>query len=501
MRHRKLVLKLKFAWVIVFLAGTSFFPFAQISLTIEQALDIAEENNPQMKSSKLNFERTQLILEASRAALKPQFSMSIDPFSYSQSRNFDNLYAVWYTPKSLSSSGTFRSELPILWTDATLSLTNRFGWQNTESIKQGETLRNKAFFNDLSLRLTQPLFTYNKTKMELQKLQFDHENSGISYALQRLRTEQSITGQFYSVYMAQNNLEISLTELENAKKNYEIIKDKVEADLSAKEELFQAEVNLANAESSVQTDDVRLKNAKDDLKQTLGIPLNEDINVLVEVVIVPTLIDEEKAIYSGLASRMELRQREISMAEADLKMIETKALNEFKGDLVLAVGISGDNERFGNIYEAPTQSPRVTISFNIPIFDWGQNKARVNAQKAAQTIARLNYENEKVDIELNIRKSLRNLDNERARIAITEITVRNAELTYELNQIRYREGDLTGLQMSQYQTQLSNAKTNFVNAQISYKTELLNLKILTLFDFENNKPIVPVRALESITMR
>jgi len=492
---------LKFAWLVIFLTKMSLFSFGQIVLTIEQALDIAEENNPSMISSKLSLQRTQFLLEASRAALKPQFSMTIDPFGFSQTRSFDSYNSAWYTSKNISSSGTFRGEMTFLPTDATLRLTNTFGWQDSESTRANGTTISKAFTNDLSLRLNQPLFTYNRTKMEMQRLEFDNENAGISYALQRLRTEQSITRQFYSVYLAKSNLDISRAELENQKTNYDIIKAKVEAQLSAEEELYQAEVNMANAESSVQQYEVSLQDAKDNLKQTLGMPLSEDIDISVTIEATPMLINVEKAIYSGLASRMELRQREISMAEADLQMITIKAINEFRGDLTLAIGISGDNEQFGNIYEKPTNSPRVSISFNVPIFDWGEKKARINAQKRAQTIAQLNYENEKVDIELNIRQSIRNLENLRSQIDIADITIRNAQLTYTLNQIRYREGDLTGLQMSLYQTQLSSAQISLVRARINYKNELLNLKILTLYDFENDKPIIPVKELLLEAMR
>jgi len=499
MRHR--TLKLKFVWLVVFLAGMSFFSLAQITLTIEQAMDIAEENNPSMKTSKLSFERTQFLLEASRASLKPQFSMTIDPFGYSQNRSFDTRYSEWYTSKSLSSYATFQSEMTFLPTDATLRLTNRFGYQDSESQGSTGTNYNKAFINDLSLRLNQPLFTYNRTKMEILRLEFDHENLQISYALQRLRTEQSITRQFYLVYMAKSNLDISRAELVNSQTNYDIIKAKVEAQLSAEEELVQAQVNLLNAESSVQSYEVALENAKDDLKQTLGMPLNEEIDVAVTIDAVPIVIDVEKAIYTGLSSRMELRQREISMAEADLTMITTKAQNEFRGDLSLSIGISGDNEKFGNIYETPTQSPRISISFSVPIFDWGMKRARVNAQRTAQTIAKLNYENEKVDIELNIRQSVRSLENLRKQIDIAEITARNAQFTYRLYEVRYREGELTGLQMSQYQAQLSSAQTSYVRAQINYKNELLNLKILALYDFENNKPIFPLKELQDIIMK
>jgi outer membrane protein TolC len=193
---------------------------------------------------------------------------------------------------------------------------------------------------------------------------------------------------------------------------------------------------------------------------------------------------------------MELRQREISIELADLQMIQTKALNEFRGDLSLSVGITGDNENFGNIYEKPTNSPRVSISFAIPIFDWGEKKARVRAQKTAQTIAQLQHENEKIDIELNIRQVCRKLENLRTQMNIREKNVRNAQLTYDLNQIRYREGDLTGMQMSQFQTQLSNSLVSQLQTQIDYKIELLNLKILSLYDFEKDTPLVPVKELD-----
>ena len=495
MKNRRLWMK--FAGLMVLFLGMSLFSYAQEAITIEQALDIAEENNPTLITSKLNLERYQQNLIAQRASLKSQFSLNLDPVSYSKTRSFDNRLSQWYTNERFNSSGTFQVTQPILLTDGEISLINTFGWQNNQSTVEGIDNDNKAFSNDLYLRLNQPIFTYNRRKMELKQIEYDYENAGISYALQRLNTERSITNQFYSVYMAQSNLEISKEEYENAKQSYEIIKNKVEADLSAKEELYQAEVNLATAQSSVEESLVSLENAKDELKQALGIPLSENINVKADIEVSPVSVDLEMAVQNGLASRMELRQREIEIEQAELQMIQTKGLSEFKGDISLSVGIIGDNEKFANIYENPTQNPRVSVSFTVPIFDWGEKKARVRAQKTAQTIAQLNHENEKIDIELNVRQVWRKLENLRTQIGIAEKNVRNAQLTYDLNLTRYREGDLTGMEISQFQTQLSNRKISYAQTLINYKIELLNLKILALYDFESDRPIVPVRELEN----
>lgn len=495
MDHKRLRIKLSCLLIFFVVASVLSFTYAQVPLTIEQALDIAEEHNPDLKASKLSLERYQQNLVAQRASLKSRFSLDLNPVNYSRSRRFDNRLSQWYTNETLNTSGTFMVSQPILLTDGEVSLINTFGWQDNKSTVEGVDNSNRAFSNDLYLRLTQPIFTYNRRKMELEQIEFDYENAGIRYALQRLNTERSITNQFYTVYMAQNNLSISQEELENTEQSFEIIRNKVEADLSAREELYQAELNLANAQSAVEERIVALENAKDQLKQSLGMELSEQIEVTAEIEVSPIAVDLNRAVQSGLNSRMELRQREIDIELAELQMIQTKGLNEFKGDISLSVGIIGDHERLGNIYENPTQNPRVAISFTVPIFDWGEKKARVRAQRVAQTIAKLEQENLRIDIELEVRQVWRRLENLRTQIDIAEKSVRNAQLTYDINMTRYHEGDLTGMEISQFQTQLSNRKMAHAQALINYKIELLNLKILSLYDFEKDKPIVPIREL------
>jgi len=486
-------LRLGFVRLVILFALVPLFMHAQEKLTIERALDISEENNPTLKTQRLNFERARLLLEAQRLSLRSKFSLDLSPVNYSRTRSFENRISEWYTNERFNTSGTFRVVQPILFTDGEIALTNEFGWMDNNTLdKDGATVSNQAFSNDLMLRLSQPIFTYNRRKMELKKIEFDYENSRINYALQRLRTEQSITRQFYAVYMAKNQLDVSREELSNARENFNLIKDKVDADMSAKEELYQAELNYVTAQSTVEERIVALENAKDDLKQTLGMALNEDLDVDAEIIVNPVAVNLDQAISYGLSTRMELRQREISMEQAELEMITVKAQNEFSGNIGLSLGVTGDNKNFDKIYDSPVTSPRIMLSFSVPIFDWGVNKKRVNAQKAAQTIAKLNYNNEKIDIELNVRQTWRELESQRLQIEIAEKRVNSAQLTYDINQIRYRNGDLTGMQMSQFQTQLSSNKISYWQTQINYKIQLLNLKILSLYDFEKDEPLVPL---------
>ena len=490
--------KNKWMWIVPFVCFLSVNVNAQISMTLDDALSYSIENSPELKTALMNLRRYEFSLNAQRASLKSRFSLTLNPVSYSRNRYFENRLSEWYTNESFSSTGTFSISQPIIWTGATVSLNNKFGWQNNmSSITGGVDNDNRAFSNDLYLSVTQPLFRYNQIKLDLKSIELDYENALINYALRRLNLENSITNQFYSVYIAQNNLEISRAELNDAEANYNIIKNKVDADLSTKDELYQAELNLATARSTLDNRIVSLENAKDDFKKILGIGLDTNIEIIAQVSAQPVSVDLGKAIANALSSRLELKQREISRTELDLQMKQIKETNSFNGELSLSVGITGDNERLGDIYKTPTNNPRVALSFNIPIFDWGERKARIKAQEIAIEMHNLETDEEKKAIEIAIRKSYRNLNNLLTQISIAEKSVKNAQLTYDLNAERYRNGELTGMEMNQFQTQLSNKKMSYVSTIIDYKKELLNLKILTLYDFENDKAIIPLSVVST----
>lgn len=462
---------------------------AQEILTLEKALQIAETGSPDLQRSRLNLQRFSKSLEAQRAALKSRFSLDVTPVAYNRTRRFDQRFSEWYTNENFQTNALLSVVQPILLTDGTISLTNEFGWQSSYSdVADNES---QVFFNNLYLNINQPLFTYNRQRLELKELELNFENANISYAMQRLNLERNVTQFFYNVYMSQMNLNIAREELKNTENSFNIIQNKVDAGLAAREELYQAELNLATAKSSLQNAEVSFENAKDQLKLYLGMDLYQDFSILANVAANPVPVEMEKAIESGLASRMELRQREIDIEASQFDLIRTRSLNEFRGDINLRLGISGDHRNLNQIYDAPTNSPSVAVNFSIPLFDWGEKKARIAAQEAAIEIQQLNFTDEQNQIIIGIRQAFRNIQNQLNQIQIAEQSQNNAQLTYEINLERYENGDLTGMDLNLYQTQLSERKIAYAQALINYKIELLNLKIQSLYDFENNEPIIP----------
>ncbi|MFH0760675.1 MAG: TolC family protein [Bacteroidota bacterium] len=463
--------------------------WGQQLIKLQDALLIASKNSPDIRTVRLSLERSQQLLNAQEASLKSNIRFTLNPIGYSHDRAFNDLYAIWNTQENLNSSGSLTVSQPIVWTDGTIAVSNRLSWQRAYSEFQDETT--KSFTNNLFLEYNQPLFTYNRTKLALKTLELDYENAQLNFNLQMLNLERTVSQQFYTVYNQQMRLQIALEEYDNQKKSYEIIKNKVEGGLSALEELYQAELNLASSKSSADNYRVTLENAKDQMKILVGMDIFGDVSVLADPVVDSVPVDLDKAIQYGLDNRMELRQRQISIETAQFDMIRAKATNEFSGNLGISVGLFGDNEKFPKIYSSPTDNEDISLSLSIPIYDWGERKARIKASQASIETQEINLEDQRNTIIQNIRQVYRSLQNLLNQITIQEQSVKNAQLTYDINYERYKNGDLTGMDLNLYQNQLSSAKLDLVNAQINYKLELLNLKIQTLYDWETKSSIVP----------
>ncbi len=467
--------------------------FSQRIMSLQQALEQAMKSSPRIQGSRLSLTQSEENLKAQRAALKSNFSLNVNPLDYSHERRFSNQLSEWYGVESFSSLGNFRVSQPILWTDGVLSLNNTLQYRDNSSTSSAAASGggSKGFSNSLDLTLEQPLFTYNKTKQKLKELELSYENNALGYALQELSVENSVTQAFYKVYQSQMSLHTSREDYENRKKSYEIIKNKVEGGLTAKEELYQAELDLMTSESSMKDNEVSFENDKDNFKQMLGIALEEEIMVLADISVLPIDVDLTTAVEQGLTNRMELRQREIAIENGHFNLITTNALNEFKGDLTLKLGLFGENEEVQNIFDDPTSSQNISFGLTIPLWDWGEKKARLKVAQASLEMNMNDLRDEEVGIKLTIRQVFRSLENNLRQIEIARKNLENAKLTYEINLEKYKNGDLTSMDLNLVQNQLTSKKNQLTNTIISYKLELLNMKIQSMYDFENKVPVTP----------
>jgi len=465
-------------------------------LTLEKALEIAFKNSPSIQAAAYSLDVSRHNLEAQKAGLKSQFSLTLTPYQRSNVKVFNELAADYNVQELTRSEARFTVRQPIIWTDGEVTLTNRLNWQESSSSFTG-SVKESNFSNSLFLTLSQPLFTYNRAKMQLQELELSLENTQLNYTIQKLQIERQVTEQFFSLFYSWRSLEIAEQELKNATESYQIIESKVEAGISAPEELYQADLTRFNSEASVQNLRMQYENSQDSFKILLGLPLDTELNLVADIRKSLVEVDLDKATEYGLANRMELRQNDIAIQNALNNLIQAAATNEFRAEVSATLGLTGTDPTFGKIYDSPNVDQVVAVSVDIPLFDWGQKKHIVAASQIQVDSQRLSAAEEIKSIELEIRGAYRSLQNQRTQIEIAERNIINAQRTYEINLERYRGGDLSAYDMQIYQLQLTQEQLDEVQALINYKLALLDLKIRTLWDFEKNMPVLDLNTGES----
>ena len=462
--------------------------YSQEPVSLPQAMEVARNNSPDILRAKMSLEASEERLKAQNAALKSRFSLTLEPILYDRSDEFNAFFSTFNRTETVQSSGLFLVSQPIVPTDGTLSLRNQFSWRDVTS--EFGSAQNRSFSNNLFLTYQQPIFTYNRTKLDLRDVELDLENTQINYSLQELLLEVQVAQAFYGAFRQKMSLQVSQEEYQNTQRSYQIIENKVSAGLAAREELYQAELNLTSSRSTVQNNQVAMENSLDDFKRLIGMPISEEISVVAEVTQEPVEVNLDKAIEFALKNRQELRQRKISIQSAKANLTRSSAVNEFRGDINLSYGIFGNDEEFSRLYDKPTENQRVSLSLEIPLYDWGERKSRIRAAEVSVESSNLSLEEEKTGIIIDIRKAYRNLENQVIQIEIAQQNVRTAQLTYDINLERYENGDLTSMDLNQFQTQLSAKKIGLVEALINYKLALLDLKVKSLWDFERNQPVL-----------
>ena len=465
-------------------------------LVLDRALGMAFDRSPTMRDARHNLEINRRNLQAQHAALKSRFGLSVTPYEFTKDRVFSDLTSQYNTQKQTHLGARFGIEQPVEFTDGTLSVVQSIDWREASSGFAGGGMRS-TYSNQLLLSYSQPLFTYNRTKLNLERLGLALESAQLSHAIQRLQIESQVTKRFLDLYLKQKNVEIASEELKNATERYEIIESKVRAGITAREHLLQADLTRANAAGNLQNAQLQYANALDEFKMLLGMPLDEELSVVARIRKELVEVDLRQAIHQGLTNRMELRQQDIAIQNAMQTLTTTDGENEFEGSVNVSFGLTGTDRDLGRTYDDPSRNQRLSLTFNIPLFDWGEKEHRMASAQESVFRSELSASQERKRITADIRQAHRNLLTQKTQIEIAEKNVVNARLTYEVNLERYRNGDLSSKDIADYQNQLSREQINEVGVLINYRLALLDLKIHTLYDFISDEPVKGLQYEES----
>ena len=294
-------------------------------------------------------------------------------------------------------------------------------------------------------------------------------------------------------------MNIAQISLDKQTEAYEIARDKFSAGLIREVEALQMEVDLSAAANNLDIATVDYLAQVRLFKENLGINLSDSVIVQNALDYELVIVDIEKAVSLALENRLELKENEIQIELQEMEIKRRKAEGIINGNIQLNYNFIGVNKSdlaiplktsinntWQNLMDRPG-SFGVGLTVNIPIIDWGENKARVRSAQATLRQNQYQLEGERVSIEREIRTTVDRLHSSLRRLQLLEKNVVVAEKSFEISRQRYADGDIDSQAMALERERLNNAYISRLESFITYKLLLSDIMRKTFFDFEKNK--------------
>ncbi|MFC1553183.1 TolC family protein [candidate division KSB1 bacterium] len=472
-------------------------------LTLEDALQIALTQSYNIKTSRTNFEISDLGRQLSLANQKTSTRLSFNLPSYNQSiREIPTPTGnVYRNDKTISTNANLSITQPLRWTNSDLSLTAGYTTSNQYSENNGKITETHRWTDSFRLRLTQPLFQPNTKMMEFESSMRDFDYAEKSYE----GTENGIWGDvlsaYYGLVRSKRNLEIDEKDFENSRFNFETAQNKYAAGILAEVQMMENELTFKNAENSFEQQKLNYSKAKDNFKRLIGLEQDQEIDVPAEegIEIQFINIDAEIAKQKALENSLNLLRSRNSLIDQKNNIRVTQAQDKIQANLSGSYGLNesdpfaefwrGDWSWTDELFKDFTQTNSLGLSLNIPIWDSGRRKIRTQRSELQLELSEkaMDYAIEQLDI--SVQQNLEDLNNARVRIELQSGNVELAQRTYDINLEKFNLGDISTNDLDISNQRLKSAQLNILNARIDYLAALSRLYQTTFWDFENDCPL------------
>lgn len=469
-------------------------------LDLEKSIEIAKQKSHQMLILNLVLAQAGYELKAATSKLKTHIDLNMTLPDYTETiRQYEDSTGITFFPvQQLRFSGDLVVSQP-LPTDGRLYVSS--GLDNVLDFYKDESLTRM----DLRLGLYQPLsalYAYNSIRSEFKKAQLNYELSIRSLKRSELDLIYETSQAFYELVATKERQNIAKQVLEVQQEAYEIAQQKYDAGLIREVEALQMEVDLGEANNDYDLAEVAFLSQMNFFKQQLGLTLQDHVTIISDLTYIILEFDEEFAVEQGLQNRMELREHEIQIELSQIELKRVKADRLVKGDIMAYYDFIGTDQKalpysfdesMGNSWNQIQDRPGnfgVALRINVPIFDWGERKSLVRAAESGLETNRYRHKEEKINIEREIRNTVKQLNSSLSRLQLLEKNVELAEKSFNISRDRFSNGDIDSQSLALDRTRLNAAYQSHLNAYISYKLYIADIMRKTFYDFENGVPIV-----------
>ena len=424
-----------FIGILVFLISGSPPVIAADVLTLEKSIEIAVERSLSVLSADEEIRAKEFEERAARADFYPKLSTSYAYTRIDNSTVDDARSTRWvYQPPPVD------DHVPV-----ELSPVNRdnYAWDITAA---------------------QPLFT--GWRLTLAR---DLASLGVDIAqIQKETTVQDLVLEvkkaYYGILKAEKLRTVAKQSVEQLKAQLEVSKAFFEEGLTAKNDLLQTEVQMAQARQDLirATNGVQL--AKSRFNTLLRMGVSEEVEIQDILDFTPVRLPLDEALERAIRTRPEIQEVSLAVVSAEKRVKLSKSGYYPSANLIGNYKRETDDVLLRALVGEDPDSWTITLQGEWTFWEWGKTKHEVAASRARLTKARHLLNEVQDNIRLEVKDAYLSLREAEKNIQVAKTAVVQAEENFRMNEERYKQQVATSTDVFVAETLLTQARTNYFNA-------------------------------------
>lgn len=278
---------------------------------------------------------------------------------------------------------------------------------------------------------------------------------------------------YLNILRAEEQVEVAKSAIAEAEERLKNAQTELDAGTKAKIDVIRIEAQLAQAQSDLITAQNQWTLAKQALNNLLGRPIETDYQTQKLSSLPPAPVAEPSEI--DLAAQAERPEaKALIRTQEALAYVRRAAERGLQPTLNMAINYQRNIDPVG--FGARENITTGNLTINWPIFDSGVTRAQVKQARQDEEQAKIQLEQVRLGISLEVRQALTNMTNASARLAVAQRQLAAAEENYRISRVRLASGEGITLEITDALTQLTQARTSVVSARYDYLTAFSELQ-------------------------
>ena len=334
-------------------------------------------------------------------------------------------------------------------------------WQGAESTATGQ---GSTYTPQVGASLSVPLDFSRQLRYGKDIATYQYQSQYLAMVSAAEQLVLSVKSAYFDLLRAVGQRNVAQAAVDNAQAQLTQTKARFDAGTIPAFDVTSAEVNLVNLQQQLLVADNQVRIAQTTLNRVLGIDVNTPIQIRgVDIPVTNDAIDIPHRIQEAYARRPEVQTAQLGITQSQT------TVDLQKSGRIPTMNISaGPTYNFNSSGINPGLSWQVGINASVPLYDGGQIRAKVRQAKAdVQTSQETLYQTQ-LAVAQDVRTAALNVQQAAERTKTTARAVNLAEEALNLAKLRYGAGLAVLVEVTNAETQLTQARNNAVNALYDY---------------------------------